>query len=82
MSPNRITRQQRGRPIYAPAKGAEHVGESINARGNELALRKREAGRVFDGKQGPDRPAGRSTARFVTGVNPLDSVTGTFLPRS
>jgi hypothetical protein len=73
--------QQRGRPVYAPTKGAQHVGESINAQGNELALTKREKGRLFDGEQGAGRPAGRSTARMSSGVNPLDSVTGPYIHR-
>jgi hypothetical protein len=76
------TSQRRGRPVYAPTKGAGLVGESINAQGNEIALEKREKGRLFEGKAGPGRPAGRSTARMSSGVNPLDSVTGdTYLHR-
>ncbi|HEY3672379.1 MAG TPA: hypothetical protein VGN51_15700 [Acidimicrobiia bacterium] len=74
--------QQRGRPVYAPTKGSALVGESVNAQGNEVALTKREQGRVFQGEQGADRPAGRSTARMSSGVNPLESVTGdTYLHR-
>jgi hypothetical protein len=73
---------QRGRPVYAPTKGASLVGQSVNAQGNERALRRREPGRVFTEVRGSQRPAGRSCARFATGVNPLESVTGTFLPRA
>jgi hypothetical protein len=74
--------QQRGRPVYAPSPGAQLVGKSINAQGNEVALSKRERGRVFEGEQGAGRPAGRSTARMSSGVNPLESVTGdTYLHR-
>jgi len=76
------TSQQRGRPVYAPTKGSQLVGESINAQGNEVALGKREPGRQFEQEQGADRPAGRSTARMSSGVNPLDSVTGTYLHRA
>jgi len=74
--------QQRGRPVYAPTKGAQLVGESINSQGNELALGKREPGRLFEGEKGADRPAGRSTARMSSGVNPLESVTGNYLHRA
>jgi hypothetical protein len=74
--------QQRGRPVYAPTKGAQLVGESINAQGNEVALGKQEPGRQFEREQGADRPAGRSTARMSSGVNPLESVTGTFMHRA
>ncbi|MCU1457031.1 MAG: hypothetical protein JWL73_1123 [Actinomycetia bacterium] len=77
MSPSRG-----GKPIYAPTKGAFLVGKSINAQGNELAFERREPGRVFETVKGADRPAGRSTARWVSGVNELDSVTGdVYLPR-
>ena len=48
--------QQRGRPVYAPTKGAGLVGESINAQGNEIALDKHEKGRLFEGKLGPGGP--------------------------
>jgi hypothetical protein len=74
--------QLRGRPVYAPTPGSQLVGESINAQGNERALTHREQGRVFDEAQGSERPAGRATARMASGVNPLESVTGNFLPRS
>src|SRR5262249_34298542 len=71
--------QQRGRPVFAPTKGAYLVGESVNTQGNEVALNKMEKGRVFVEEQGSDRPAGRASARMASGVNPLESVTGTFL---
>jgi hypothetical protein len=74
--------QQRGRPIYAPTKGSQLVGESLNAQGNEYALRTREKGREFVAVDGADRPAGSSTARMASGVHPLDSVTGTYMPRA
>ena len=74
--------QRRGRPVYAPTKGAGLVGESINAQGNEIALDKHEKGRKFAEETGAQRPSGRSTARMSSGVNPLDSVTGdTYLHR-
>ena len=31
--------------------------------------------------KGAGRPSGESTARFVNGVNPLESITGTYMPR-
>jgi hypothetical protein len=73
--------QQRGRPVYAPTKGSQLVGASVNAQGNERALEHREKGRVFEREDGTDRPAGTATARMSSGVNPLESITGTFLPR-
>ena len=74
--------ERRGRPVYAPAKGAQYVGASINTQGNLLALTRREPGRQFQAEPGVERPAGRSTARMASGVNPLDSVTGPYLSRS
>jgi hypothetical protein len=73
---------QRGRPVYAPTRGSQLVGESVNAQGNERALEHREQGRVFKARTGADRPAGTSTARMSTGVNPQESITGTFLHRA
>ena len=67
---------RRGRPVYAPTKGAALVGQSVNAQGNEVALVKREKGRRFVARTGADRPSGQSTARMSSGVNPLESVTG------
>jgi hypothetical protein len=74
--------QQRGRPVYAPTKGSQRVGESVNAQGNERALGHREKGRMFEGAQDSDRVAGSSTARMSSGVNPLESITGTYLHRA
>jgi hypothetical protein len=74
--------QRRGRPVYAPTKGASLVGQSVNAQGNEIALNKQEKGRVFEQEQGSDRPAGRASARMASSVNPLESVTGTYMPRA
>jgi hypothetical protein len=70
-----------GRPVYAPTKGTRYVGISMTPQGNERALKRREAGRVFKGTKGADRPEGTSKARFVNGVNPQESITGTYLPR-
>ena len=73
---------RRGRPVYAPTKGAALVGDSVNAQGNEIALRKEEPGRIREGKGEAGRPRARATARFVSGVNPLESITGPYLPRA
>jgi len=54
----------------------------VNARGNERALQRREKGRVFEPEEGTDRPAGAATARMSSGVNPLESITGTYLHRA
>jgi hypothetical protein len=62
--------------IYKPSKAAKHVGQSLNAQGNTRALRMKEAGRVFKHREGADRPVGTSTARFASGVRPLESITG------
>ncbi len=64
-----------GGAIYKPSKAAKHVGESINAQGNTRAFRAKEAGRVFKREEGADRPVGTSTARFASGVRPLESIT-------
>jgi hypothetical protein len=67
--------------VFAPTKGTRFVGQSLSARGNERALGRQEKGRVFKGVKGAGRPSGESTARFVNGVNPLESITGTYMPR-
>lgn len=64
-----------GGAIYKPAKAAKLVGHSINAQGNTRALRTKEAGRIFKQEEGADRPVGTSTARFGSGVRPLESIT-------
>ena len=66
--------RSRGGAIYKPAKAAKYVGQSINAQGNERALRKTEPGRRWITIEGADRPAGSSTARFGTGVRPLEPI--------
>lgn len=58
----------RGGAIYKPDKAAKYVGQSINAQGNERALRKTEPGRKWITIEGADRPAGTSTARFGSGI--------------
>lgn len=68
------TSRSRGGAIYKPSKGAKFVGQSINAQGNELALRKTEPGRKWVKIEGADRPAGTSTARFGSGVRPLEPI--------
>ena len=65
-----------------PDAGAKYVGESVNRQGNQQALRRTERGRTFEGRDEQGRPVGRSTARFATGVNPQESITGDlYLPR-
>lgn len=61
--------------IYKPSKAAKYVGQSINAQGNTRAFRVKEAGRIFKEEEGADRPVGTSTARFASGVRPLESIT-------
>jgi hypothetical protein len=63
--------------IYAPDPAAEKVGESITRGGEERGAKKKEPGRVMDESDtgekdaaGEARPAGKSTARFSTGVAP------------
>jgi hypothetical protein len=72
--------RSRGGAIYKPSKAAKYVGQSINAQGNERALRKREPGRIFHEEEGAERPVGTSTARFSSGVRPLESITGEETP--
>jgi hypothetical protein len=67
--------RSKGGAIYKPSKGAKYVGHSINAQGNKRALRLTEKGRIFQEEEGADRPVGTSTARFASGVNPLESIT-------
>ena len=65
-----------------PDPAARYVGQSVNRQGNKQALRRRERGRQFAGKDDNGRPWGRSTARFASGVNPQESITGDlYLPR-
>ena len=65
-----------------PEEAAKRVGESVNRQGNKQALRRMERGRQFSGRDDTGRPWGRSTARFASGVNPQESITGDlYLPR-
>jgi hypothetical protein len=65
-----------------PEAGAKYVGESVNRQGNKQALRRTERGRQFAGHDKNGRPFGRSTARFASGVDPQESITGDlYLPR-
>ena len=65
-----------------PEPATKYVGESVNRQGNKQALRKTERGRRFKGHDENGRPAGYSTARFSSGVNPQESITGElYLPR-
>jgi hypothetical protein len=66
--------------VLGPGRGARLVGQSINAQGNELALRQgRHARRRDKGL----RSAGTGSPADATGVNPLPSITGDlYLPRS
>lgn len=73
--PTQASSRSEGGAIYKPAKGAKYVGQSVNAQGNERALRTQEPGRVFKQEEGADRPVGVSTARFSSGVRPLESIT-------
>lgn len=65
-----------GGAIYAPEKGAEHVGESISSRGEEQGLKKDEPGLVEEDEvdQETGRPRAKTTPRFSTGVNPVDTL--------
>jgi hypothetical protein len=63
--------------VYAPDPAAEKVGESVTEGGEERGAKKSEPGRVMDESDtgekdagGEARPAGKSTARFSTGVAP------------
>lgn len=77
---------RRGRPIYNPDRAARLVGQSINSQGNELAFKKRAAGREDSGDGASPgsggRPASGVSARYSTGVNPLESVSGPYLHRA
>jgi hypothetical protein len=65
-----------------PEAATKYVGESVNRQGNKLALRRTERGRRFAGRDEQGRPFGRSTARFSSGVDPQESITGDlYLPR-
>ncbi|HEU4488256.1 MAG TPA: hypothetical protein VFS38_03090 [Actinomycetota bacterium] len=64
-----------GGAIYAPEKGAEHVGESITPRAEEQALKRNEPGlEETDEEDEAGRPRAKTTPRFSTGVNPVDTV--------
>ncbi len=54
----------------------EYSGKSVTRRGEDLRAEKgAEAGRRDSGSSGhPERGAGRSTARDVSGVRPLDPI--------
>jgi hypothetical protein len=53
-----------------------NIVESHTRRGEDIARQEQEAGRVDLGPQGESkRPAGKSTARLLTGVDPQDSIT-------
>jgi hypothetical protein len=61
--------------IYAPEKGAEHVGESLTPRAEEQAQKRHEAGlEETDEEDEAGRPRAKTTPRFSTGVNPVDTV--------
>ena len=68
MTDDSVTKQGKGSPEYS--------GKSVTPRGEELRQREGpEAGRYDVGVEGhPDRVAGKSTARDVTGVRPLDPI--------
>ncbi len=52
------------------------VGESDSRSGEDVSKDGQEPGRETEGTQGEtDRPVGTSTARDVTGVNPMDPIT-------
>jgi hypothetical protein len=62
-----VTVKGKGRPEFS--------GKSVTQRGEELRNRKgSEPGRYDIGKHGPDKEAGKSTARDVSGVRPLNPV--------
>jgi len=62
-----VTVRGRGSPKYS--------GKSVTRRGEELRnQRGAEAGRYDAAIEGSERVAGKSTARDVTGVRPLDPV--------
>ncbi len=50
------------------------TGESISRRGEDVAKDEQEEGRVDLGEDEHGRPAGGSTARMATGVDPQDPV--------
>lgn len=56
-----------GGPGREPPK---HTGESIGRRGEDQAKHNKEAGREDTEGEDSNRPAGESTPRDVTGVNP------------
>jgi hypothetical protein len=62
--------------IYAPEPGAEHVGESVTKRGEDRGARRKEPGRIEDDEEEEEagRPRAKTTPRFSTGVNPVDTV--------
>ena len=65
-----------------PDPATKYVGVSVNRQGNKQALRKVERGRRFKGQDENGRPVGYSTARYASGVNPQESITGDlYLPR-
>lgn len=59
-----------------PRLPSENVGQSMTARGEDIADRDgKEAGRQDTGTQGAsERPTGTSTARDTTSVNPQDPI--------
>jgi len=63
--------------VTVPGKGhPEYSGKSVTPRGEEQRLKKgEEPGRYSVGMQDhPEKEAGRSTARDVTSVRPLDPI--------
>jgi hypothetical protein len=56
--------------------GASKVGESVTRRAEEVAAGTKEPGRADSGTEGPaGRPAGTSSARDATSVDPQDDDT-------
>jgi hypothetical protein len=70
-----------GGPVYAPEKGAEHVGESVQKTGEEHGDDRKEAGRERvkedTGDEGDEggaaRPRGKADPRMSTSVAPEDA---------
>ena len=62
-----VTLKGRGHPKYS--------GKSVTPRGEEMRNKKgAEPGRYDVGEHGPDKQAGKSTARDVSSVRPQDPI--------
>jgi hydrogenase small subunit len=61
-----VTRKGAGHPEYS--------GKAVHRRGEESARREQDAGRHEAGTKGQERPAGKSSARDVTGIDPQDPI--------